>query len=68
MYPFSAHSESPYLTDRERPGGVLAFDGQEGWVDFVTEVTRGERLWEGARGDEGREEHASGAPAVARAA
>ena len=25
-YPFRAHSEHLYLTDRERPGGVLAFD------------------------------------------
>ena len=25
-YPFRAHSEYLYLTDRERPGGVLAFD------------------------------------------
>jgi Xaa-Pro aminopeptidase len=51
-YPFRAHSEYLYLTDRERPGGVLAFDPREGWVDFVTEVTRDERLWEGARSDE----------------
>ena len=47
-YPFRAHSEYLYLTDRERPGGVLAFDPQEGWVDFVSPVTRDERLWEGA--------------------
>jgi Xaa-Pro aminopeptidase len=51
-YPFRAHSEYLYLTDRERPGGVLAFDPHEGWVDFVAPVTRDERLWEGARGDE----------------
>jgi Xaa-Pro aminopeptidase len=47
-YPFRAHSEYLYLTDRERPGGVLAFDPLEGWVDFVAQVTRDERLWEGA--------------------
>jgi Xaa-Pro aminopeptidase len=47
-YPFRAHSEYLYLADRERPGGVLAFDPQEGWVDFVAPVTREERLWEGA--------------------
>jgi len=47
-YPFHPHLEYLYLTDRERPGGVLAFDPTEGWVDFVTPVTRGERLWEGA--------------------
>jgi Xaa-Pro aminopeptidase len=51
-YPFRAHSEYLYLTDRERPGGVLAFDPGEGWVDFVVPVTRDERLWEGAGGDE----------------
>jgi len=47
-YPFHAHLEYLYLTDRERPGGVLAFDPAEGWVEFVTPVTRAERLWEGA--------------------
>jgi Xaa-Pro aminopeptidase len=47
-YPFRSHSEYLYLTDRERPGGVLAFDPHEGWVDFVVPVTRAERLWEGA--------------------
>ena len=51
-YPFRSHSEYLYLTDRERPGGVLAFDPQEGWVDFVVPVTREERLWEGAAADE----------------
>jgi Xaa-Pro aminopeptidase len=47
-YPFRSHSEYLYLTDRERPEGVLAFDPAEGWVDFVAPVTRAERLWEGA--------------------
>jgi Xaa-Pro aminopeptidase len=47
-YPFRAHSEYFYLTDRERPGGVLAFDPHEGWTDFVVPVTRDELLWEGA--------------------
>lgn len=46
-YPFRAHSEYLYLTDRERPGGVLAFDPHDGWVDFVAPVTREERLWAG---------------------
>jgi Xaa-Pro aminopeptidase len=50
-YPFRAHSEYLYLTDRERPGGVLAFDPLAGWVDFVVPVTRDERLWEGAAAD-----------------
>src|SRR5262245_66611125 len=47
-YPFHAHLEYLYLTDRERPGGVLAFDSAEGWVEFVVPITRAERLWEGA--------------------
>jgi Xaa-Pro aminopeptidase len=51
-YPFRSHSEYLYLTDRERPGGVLAFDAEEGWVDFLTPVGRHERLWEGAAADE----------------
>ncbi len=46
-YPFRAHSEYYYLTDRNRPGGVLAFDPQEGWYDFVAPVTESERLWSG---------------------
>jgi Xaa-Pro aminopeptidase len=50
-YPFRAHSEYFYLTDRNRPGGTLAFDPQEGWVDFVAPITAGERLWSGARAD-----------------
>ena len=47
-YPFHAHSEYFYLTDRNRPGGVLAFDPQDGWFDFVVEVSEEERLWSGA--------------------
>ena len=47
-YRFRAHSEYLYLTDRDRPGGILAFDPHDGWVDFVKPVTRDERLWEGA--------------------
>src|SRR5579862_2798712 len=47
IYPFRAHSEYLYLTDRERPGGVLAFDPQTGWSDFVVPVSREETVWEG---------------------
>jgi Xaa-Pro aminopeptidase len=46
-YPFRSHSEYLYLTDRERPGGVLAFDPGDGWIDFVEPVTREELLWSG---------------------
>ena len=56
-YPFRSHSEYFYFTDRERPGGVLAFDPQEGWVDFVAPVTKEELLWSG-----GVEDQDSGMP------
>jgi Xaa-Pro aminopeptidase len=53
-YPFRAHSEYFYFTDRERPGGVLAFDPQDGWVDFVAPVTKDELLWSGGvEGEDG---------------
>ena len=51
MYPYRAHSEYLYLTDRERPGGVLAFDPAEGWIEFVPPVTAQELLWTGLEGD-----------------
>jgi Xaa-Pro aminopeptidase len=47
-YPFRAHSEYYYLTDRNRPGGVLVFDPQEGWLDFAAPTAASERLWLGA--------------------
>ena len=47
-YPFEAHSEYYYLTDRNRPGGVLTYDPQDGWVDFVAPITASDRLWSGA--------------------
>lgn len=50
-YPFRAHSEYLWLTDRERPNGVLAFDLHEGWVEFVAPVTEEELLWTGLEGD-----------------
>jgi Xaa-Pro aminopeptidase len=52
VYPFDAHSEYYYLTDCNRPGGVLAFDPREGWVDFVAPVTTADRLWSGAPAEE----------------
>jgi Xaa-Pro aminopeptidase len=52
-YPFRAHAEYFWLTDREKPGGVLAFDPKEGWTDFVPAVTDAQRVWEGASGAEG---------------
>ena len=52
-YTFRSHSEYFYLTDRERPGGVLAFDPAEGWMDFVVPLSRDELVWTGARDDPG---------------
>ena len=49
-YPFRSHSEYLYLTDRERPGGVLAFDPREGWLEFEAPVTRDELVWSGTEG------------------
>jgi Xaa-Pro aminopeptidase len=49
-YPFRSHSEYFYLTDRERPGGVLAFDPKEGWFEFLAPVTHDELLWSGTEG------------------
>jgi Xaa-Pro aminopeptidase len=46
-YPFRSHSEYFYLTDHERPGGVLAFDPDEGWVEFLAPVTHEELVWSG---------------------
>jgi Xaa-Pro aminopeptidase len=50
-YPFRAHSEYLYLTDRERPAGVLAYAPADGWVEFVAPVTADELLWTGLEGD-----------------
>lgn len=47
-YRFYAHSEYLYLTDRERPGPVLAFDPADGWFDFLPHATAEELLWSGA--------------------
>jgi Xaa-Pro aminopeptidase len=52
-YPYLSHSEYFYLADRDCPGGVVAFDPTEGWVDFVPEVTEAERVWEGKTDTEG---------------
>ncbi|HEX5193895.1 MAG TPA: aminopeptidase P family protein [Solirubrobacteraceae bacterium] len=51
-YPFQAHSEYLYLTDRRLPGGVLAFDPGEGWIDFPPPVTEADRLWSGVADDD----------------
>ena len=47
-YPFESHSEYYYLTDRNAPGGVLAYDPADGWIDFLAPVTSEEQMWTGA--------------------
>jgi len=54
VYPFIAHAEFFWLTDHETPGGVLAFDPKDGWVEFVPDVTEAERVWEGKQDTPGR--------------
>jgi Xaa-Pro aminopeptidase len=51
-YPFRAHSDYYYLTDRDRPGGVLVFDPQEGWLDLRPPVDEGAVVWVGPDVDE----------------
>ena len=58
-YPFRSHSEYFYLTDRQRPGGILAFDASAGWTEFLVPVSCDERIWEGVPDD------LDGAPPIA---
>jgi len=51
VYPFFAHSEYFYLTDRQPPGAVLAYDPHEGWTEFVAVAGAAERLWSGVTAD-----------------
>src|SRR6185503_10423431 len=53
VYPFRSHSEYLYLTDRERPGGVLAYGPADGWIEFVAPVTVDELIWTGSEGGVG---------------
>ncbi len=52
-YPFRAHPEYRYLTDREIVGGVLAYDPHTGWIDFVPPLTEDDQVWEGKTACEG---------------
>jgi len=47
VYPFLAHSEYFYLTDRQRPGAILTYDPEEGWREFVPVIGADEQLWSG---------------------
>ena len=46
-YEFRVHPEYRWLTGETRPGSILAFDPQEGWVRFTPAVTEAERVWDG---------------------
>ena len=46
-YPFRAHPDYRWLTERHRPGGVLVFDPAKGWTRYDVHPTVHERLWEG---------------------
>jgi Xaa-Pro aminopeptidase len=48
VYPFRAHTEYFYLTDRDEPGAVLTFDPHAGWTHFGPDVTADDQLWSGA--------------------
>ena len=52
-YPFRAHSDYYYLTDRDRPGGVLVFDPHEGWLDFRPPVDESAAVWLGGAVEDG---------------
>lgn len=60
-YFYRAHAEYRWLTDREFPGAVLAFDPSSGWTHFVPRVTEKELVWEG------RQPHNEGEPIEALA-
>ena len=52
-YPYVAHPHYYWLSGCRRPGGVLAFDPNEGWSDFRAPISQAERVWEGADGEAG---------------
>jgi Xaa-Pro aminopeptidase len=51
-YRFRAHSDYYYLTDRDTPGGVLAFDPNDGWIHFHRPVDVNVAVWLGAPAEE----------------
>ena len=44
---YHAHPEHRYLAGVGQPGGVLAFDADEGWTLFVPQPDAAERVWTG---------------------
>ncbi|MFN0059629.1 MAG: aminopeptidase P N-terminal domain-containing protein [Planctomycetota bacterium] len=47
FFSFRAHAEYYYLVGDDCAGGVVAYDPQTGWANFVPDVTERERIWEG---------------------
>ncbi|MBT3222424.1 MAG: aminopeptidase P family protein [Proteobacteria bacterium] len=47
VYPFVPFAEYYWLTGSQRPGGIITYDHQSGWTDFVRPASTDERLWEG---------------------
>jgi Xaa-Pro aminopeptidase len=54
-YPFRAHSDYYYLTDRNAPGWVLVFDPHQGWLELHPPLGTEAALWLGTptQDDEG---------------
>lgn len=46
-YHFLPHPDYFWLKGLRRPGGVMAYSRDNGWFDFIKQVTSNERLWEG---------------------
>tara|TARA_B100001123_G_scaffold413354_1_gene511633 strand:+ start:2373 stop:3770 length:1398 start_codon:yes stop_codon:yes gene_type:complete len=47
FHEYHAHPEHRYLAGIGQPGGVLAFDTEEGWNLFVPQPEAAERVWTG---------------------
>ncbi|MGE0495297.1 MAG: M24 family metallopeptidase [Vulcanimicrobiota bacterium] len=47
VYRYRPHPDYYFLTEDRRPGGVLAFDPNEGWKHFLPRVTVAEQYWTG---------------------
>lgn len=50
-YPFLPHPEYYWISGLRRAWGVVAYSKNDGWVDFVQQITADEKLWEGSSGD-----------------
>lgn len=46
-FEFQTHPQYRWLTESHRPGSILAYDPQQGWIHFVPPLTQLERVWDG---------------------